>query len=140
MLALRTQSGEMVCVEGGSRHESMHPTGRSLRANRKDGCIERCVSASTSGTGACEGPGSERAGPRLVVTHRLSWVPHLGWRDRLYRVLRQHDHDLCMQDRSIFVQHRGEPNAPELGRAPGKLNHIAKSDGPREPARQSGER
>ncbi len=24
--------------------------------------------------GACEGPGSERTGPRLVVTHHLSWV------------------------------------------------------------------
>ncbi len=67
-------SGETVCVEGGSRHESTRPSGRSLRTNRRDGCIERCVSASTSWTGACEGPGSERAGPRLVVTYRLSWV------------------------------------------------------------------
>ncbi len=74
MLALRTQSGETVCVEGGSRHESTRPSGRSLRTNRTDGCIEKCVSASASWTGACEGPGSGRAGPRLVVTHRLSWV------------------------------------------------------------------
>ncbi len=63
-----------VCVEGGSRHESTRPSGRSLRTNRTDGCIKKCVSASASWTGACEGPGSGRAGPRLVVTHRLSWV------------------------------------------------------------------
>ncbi len=74
MLVLRTQIRETVCVEGGSRHESTRPSGRSLRTNRRDGCIERWVSASTSWTGACEGPGSERAGPRLVVTYRLSWV------------------------------------------------------------------
>ncbi len=58
----------------GSRHGSRCPSGRLLQINRKDGCIERCVSVSTSWTGASEGPGSERAGPRLVVTHRLSWV------------------------------------------------------------------
>ncbi len=74
MLALRTQSREMVCVEGGSRHGSSCLSGRLLQINRKDGCIERCVSVSTFWTGASEGPGSERAGPRLVVTHRLSWV------------------------------------------------------------------
>ncbi len=74
MLALRTQSGETVCVEGGSRHGSRRPSGRSLQTNRRDGHIERCVSASTSWMGACEGPGSEHAGPRLVVTHRLSLV------------------------------------------------------------------
>ncbi len=74
MLVLRTQSGETVCVEGGSRHGSRLPSGRSLQTNQRDGRIERCVSASTSWTGACEGPGSERAGPRLVVTQRLSWV------------------------------------------------------------------
>ncbi len=121
MLALRTQSREMVCVEGGSRHGSRCPSGRLLQINRKDGCIERCVSVSTSWTGASEGPGSERAGPRLVVTHRLSWVR---WsRDRLFRLLRQQDRDFCTQDRGNFVQHRGELNAPELvGRTPGKLN------------------
>ncbi len=74
MLAPRTQSGETVCVEGGSRHGSRRPSGRLLQTNRGDGRIERCVSASTSWTGACEGPDSERAGPGLVVTHRLSWV------------------------------------------------------------------
>ncbi len=74
MLAPWTQSGETVCVEGGSRHGSRRPSGRLLQTNRRDGRIERCVSASTSWTGACEGPGSERAGPGLVVTHCLSWV------------------------------------------------------------------
>ncbi len=74
MLAPRTQSGETVCVEGGSRHGSRRPSGRLLQTIRRDGRIERCVSASTSWTGVCEEPGSERAGPGLVVTHRLSWV------------------------------------------------------------------
>ncbi len=43
-----TQSGETVCVEGGSRHGSRRPSGRSLQTNRRDGRIEKCVSASTS--------------------------------------------------------------------------------------------
>ncbi len=70
MLALRTQSG----IEGGSRHGSRRLSGRSLQPNRRDGRIERGVSASTSWTGAWQGPGSEHAGPRLDVTHRVSWV------------------------------------------------------------------
>ncbi len=67
---LRTQSG----IEGGSRHGSRRLSGRSLQPNRRDGRIERCVSASTSWTGAWQGPGSEHAGPRLDVTHHVSWV------------------------------------------------------------------
>ncbi len=74
MLALLTQSGETVCVEGESRNENMRPSGRSPQTNRMDRHIERCVSASSSWTGACEGPDSGRAGPRLVIAHHLSWV------------------------------------------------------------------
>ncbi len=81
MLAPRTRSGETACVEGGSRHESTHPSGQLLQTNRRDGCIERCVSASTYWMGACKGPGSECAGPRLVITHCLSWARwSKGWR------------------------------------------------------------
>ncbi len=47
--------------------------------------------------------------------------------------------NFCTQNRSIFVQQRGKPNAPELGRSPGELNRIAESDGSQEPARRSGE-
>ncbi len=64
---------------------------------------------------------------------------HLGWRDRLYRVLQQ-DRDFRTQERGILAQHRGEPNAPELGRTPGELNRVAKPDGTHEPARRPGER
>ncbi len=79
MLACQTQSKETVCVEEGSRHEGMRPSGRSQCTNQRDECIESCVSASTSRTGACEGLGSACeglgsgcTGPRLVVIHRLS--------------------------------------------------------------------
>ncbi len=79
--APRMRSGETACVEGGSRHESTHPSGQLLQTNRRDGCIERCVSASTYWMGACKGPGSECAGPRLVITHCLSWARwSKGWR------------------------------------------------------------
>ncbi len=91
MLACQTQSKETVCVEEGSRHESMRPSGRSQCTNQRDECIESCVSASTPRTGACEGLGSGCTGPRLVVIHRLSLARlsrlNLGWRDRLYHVL-----------------------------------------------------
>ncbi len=95
MLAFRMQSEETDCVEEGSRHESTCPSDQSLRTNQRDKCIERCVSASTSWTGACKWLSSGCAGPRLVVTHRLSWARwraeeprlYLGWRDWLDRVL-----------------------------------------------------
>ncbi len=38
----------------------------------------------------------------------------------------------------INCLHCCEMDAPELGRTPGKLNHIAESDGPQEPARRLG--
>ncbi len=43
MLSPRTRSGETVCVEGGSKHESTHPSGRPLQTNRKDECIKNAV-------------------------------------------------------------------------------------------------
>ncbi len=46
--------------------------------------------------------------------------------------------DRGTQVRGIFVQHRGEPNTPGLGRTPGELKCIAESDGPQEPARRPG--
>ncbi len=42
------------------------------------------------------------------------------------------------QDMGISCLHCCEVDAPELGRTPGELNCIAKSDGPQEPARPAG--
>ncbi len=70
----RTQTVGMACVGGESRHESMHPSGQSLQTNLGDGCTRKCVFALTSWTGACAEPGSRFAGPRLAVTHHLSWA------------------------------------------------------------------
>ncbi len=39
-----------------------------------NGCIWWCASASTSWTGACEGPDSRLADPGLAKGYRLSWV------------------------------------------------------------------
>ncbi len=70
----------MACVAGGSRHESTRPSGRSLQTNLGDGRIQKCVSASTSWTAACEVHGSKLADPRSVVTHHLSWAQwSRGW-------------------------------------------------------------
>ncbi len=52
----------------------MRPSGQSLQTNLGDWCIRICISAWASWTVACEGPGSRHAGPRSVITHRLSWV------------------------------------------------------------------
>lgn len=65
------------------------------------------------------------------------WL-HAGCKVWLYCVLRQQDCNLCLQDRSIFVQHRDEPNAPELGVTWSELNCVADSDGPSEPVRRLG--
>ncbi len=48
--------------------------GRSLQTNLGDRCTQKCVSASTSWTAACEVHGSKLADPRSVVTHHLSWA------------------------------------------------------------------
>ncbi len=71
---LRTQTVGTVCVGEGSKHESKHPSGRSLQTNPGAVCIWSYACASTSWTGACAGPGSGVANPGLVEDHRLSWV------------------------------------------------------------------
>ncbi len=76
----RTRNAGMACVAGGSRHESTRPSGRLLQTNLGDGRIQKCVSASTSWTAACEVHGSKLADPRSVVTHHLSWAQwSRGW-------------------------------------------------------------
>ncbi len=70
----RTQTVGTVCVVEGSKHESKHPSGRSLQTNPGAVCIWSCACASTSWTGACAGLGSGVANPGLVEDHRLSWV------------------------------------------------------------------
>ncbi len=74
MPVLRTQTAGMACGAEGSTRGSTRPSGRSLQTNLGDGRTQRCVSVWAFWTGACEGPGSRRADPRLVLTHRLSWV------------------------------------------------------------------
>ncbi len=136
-----------VCIEGESRHESKHPSGRPLQTNPGVGCIWWCASASTSWTGACEGPNSRLADPGLAEGHRLSWVrwravkplPHLSWRDRFNCIFCQEDNNPLAQDRGISDCHRSLENAAELGRSPGKLNHIAASDCANEPAGRVGQ-
>ncbi len=72
MPVLRTQTAGMACGAEGSTHGSTRPSGRSLQTNLGDGRTQRCVSVWVFWTGACEGPGSRCADPRLVLTHRLS--------------------------------------------------------------------
>ncbi len=74
MPVLRTQTAGMACGAEGSTRGSTRPSGRSLQTNLGDGRTQRCVSVWAFWTGACEGPGSKRADPRLVLTHRFSWV------------------------------------------------------------------
>ncbi len=57
-----------------SRHESTHPSGRSLQTNLGDGCTRKCVSAWAFWTVACEGSDLKLAGPRSVETHSFYWV------------------------------------------------------------------
>ncbi len=74
MPVLRTQTAGMACGAEGSTGGSTRPSGRSLQTNLGDGRTQRCVSVWAFWTGACEGPGSRRVVPRLVLTHRFSWV------------------------------------------------------------------
>ncbi len=74
MPVLRTQTAGMACGAERSTRGSTRPSGRSLQTKLGDGRTQRCVSVWAFWTGACEGPGSRRADPRLVLTHRLSWV------------------------------------------------------------------
>lgn len=67
-------------------------------------------------------------------------IPHLGWRDWLDCILRQQDSYLLAQDRGISDCNRSLKNVVELWMLPGKLNHVAESNCPNEPAGQVAQR
>ncbi len=66
-------------------------------------------------------------------------LPHLGWRDWLDCILCQEDSNFLAQDRCVSDCHRSLENAADLGRSPGKLNCIAKSNCVNDPARRAGQ-
>ncbi len=129
------------------RFKLIHIMKHTGKMHAVNGCIWWCASASTSWTGACEGPVQDsqiQDWPKATAflgydeVRAVKPLPHLGWRDRLDCILCQEDSNPLAQNRGVSDCHWSLENAAELGGSPGELNRIAKSKLTNAPAGRAG--